>query len=82
MVKSVGGDITEKGDSIIIHGKPHLFGGVCDSFNDHRIAMSLAVASVVCKNLFVIENSQAVNKSYPTFFEDLRVLGGRIETED
>lgn len=44
------------------------------SHNDHRIAMSLAVAALRCDQMIVIENSEAVSKSYPDFFEDLESL--------
>ena len=41
------------------------------SHNDHRIAMSLAVSALRCKGDVTIENAECVEKSYPTFFEDL-----------
>ena len=41
------------------------------SHNDHRIAMSIAVSALRCKGEVVIENAECVEKSYPTFFEDL-----------
>ncbi len=47
-----------------------------DSFNDHRMVMSASVLAGVCGGESVIYNAQAVNKSYPTFFEDYRKLGG------
>ena len=51
-----------------------------DSHNDHRIAMALSILS----SLFDIEidNYQAVSKSYPTYFEDLIKLGGKITYEN
>ena len=82
MIKSVGGEIAEKADSLVIRGRPQLDGGICDSFNDHRIAMSLAAASAACAGPVVIENAQAVNKSYPSFFEDFRVLGGNVQVQN
>ncbi|MFI3285472.1 MAG: 3-phosphoshikimate 1-carboxyvinyltransferase [Rikenellaceae bacterium] len=45
-----------------------------DSHNDHRIAMSLAVAALRSDERIVIENSEAVSKSYPNFFDDLELL--------
>ena len=50
------------------------------SHYDHRIAMALSILS----SLFDIEidNYQAVSKSYPTYFEDLIKLGGKITYED
>ena len=68
MIKSLGGDITPTSDGMVIVGKPQLDGGVVDSFADHRIVMSAAIASTVCKNSVTIMGYEAVNKSYPDFF--------------
>lgn len=77
-LKKLGADITEKQDGLIINGKPNLTGGEVDSWNDHRIAMSLAVASLRCTGDVIIKNSSCINKSYPTFWEDFKALGGNI----
>ena len=47
-----------------------------DSHNDHRIAMSLSLLSSEFD--IVIENSECVKKSYPEYFEDMRMLGANI----
>ncbi len=49
------------------------------SFNDHRIAMSAAVAATVSKRLLLLSQAEAVSKSYPTFYEHYKSLGGRSE---
>lgn len=51
-----------------------------DSHNDHRIAMSMSVAATLCCNRSFIVHAEAVNKSYPQFFNDLRSIG--IEVSD
>lgn len=51
-----------------------------DSHNDHRIAMALSILS--CMFDIKISNYEAVSKSYPTYFEDLIKLGGKITYED
>ena len=56
-----------------------LIGGTVDSVNDHRIAMSSAIAATVCKEPVTILEAQCVNKSYPKFFEEYRLLGGIYE---
>ncbi len=76
---SLGAEILETDDGLIINGNGKLKGGECDSFNDHRIVMSGAIASCLCEDAVTIRNAQAVNKSYPTFFEDFKKLGGCIE---
>lgn len=78
-LNKIGADITEKEDSLIINGKPYLKGGTVEGWNDHRIVMALAVASIRCKTPVVINGCQAINKSYPGFFEDFKKLGGKID---
>lgn len=73
MLTALGADITETDDGMIIHGKSKLTGGTVSSCNDHRIAMSAAVASLVCKNPVTVEGIEAVNKSYPAFLSDFIV---------
>ena len=76
MIVSLGGEAYETDDGITVKGKKLLTGGTVDSFNDHRIVMSAAVASQKCENCVIINDAQAVNKSYPEFFEDFNSLGG------
>lgn len=65
-------------DNQITFYPSELKGGVkVSSFNDHRIAMSLAIIATVLEDGLIIEGAEAVSKSYPTFFEDLRYFGGR-----
>ncbi len=75
MLTALGADIAETEDGLIIHGKPSLSGGTVDAANDHRIAMSAAVASVACDSPVTIKGAEACEKSYPTFFEDMEKLG-------
>lgn len=76
MISSLGGNIAETDDGLIINGKEYLDGGEVSSFNDHRIAMAAAVAACRCKGDVIIRNADAVNKSYPAFFDDYNKLGG------
>ena len=69
-LSALGADVTATDDGMIIRGKSHLDGGEVDSFNDHRIAMCAAIASLVCKNAVKINRFEAINKSYPTFGEN------------
>lgn len=69
LLSCLGADIRETGDGMIICGKPTLRGGEVDSFNDHRIAMSAAIASLVCENTVKISRFEAINKSYPSFLD-------------
>lgn len=75
----LGASIEEQKDGLTIKGKEVLDGGaVVDSWNDHRIAMSLAVAATRCREDIILKDCMAVNKSYPEFWEDYKKLGGRI----
>lgn len=76
VLNSLGADVRVVGDELEITGVKELSGGVCSSFNDHRIAMSLAIASQRCTDTLTITGAECVAKSYPTFFEDFRSLGG------
>ena len=74
VLRTLGADITETDDGLIIVGKPALTGGRVSSFGDHRIAMCASVASLGCTCPVTIENAQAITKSYPTFWEQLSAL--------
>lgn len=69
-LSSLGADILATEDGMIIRGKKRLLGGEVDSYNDHRIAMSAAIASLICENPVKIGRFEAINKSYPTFGEN------------
>jgi 3-phosphoshikimate 1-carboxyvinyltransferase len=77
-LNKLGGRVRELEDGLIIQGVDALRGGVVDSWNDHRIAMALAIASIKCTKPVIITNSDAVKKSYPSFWQDFSRLGGRI----
>lgn len=79
LVQSLGGIIEANEKTISVQGTAMLRGGEIDSFNDHRIVMSAAVAAAICEVPVVISGAQAVAKSYPRFFEDYGTLGGVIE---
>ena len=69
-IEALGGIIEFDGSNLTVTGVGVLNGGEVDSHNDHRIAMSMAAASVGCKSEVIISGYKSVNKSYPTFFED------------
>jgi len=74
----LGADIEELSGGLIIKGKEKLSGGTVSGFNDHRMVMSTAVASICCENPVIIEGAEAVKKSYPHFFDDFKKLGGDV----
>lgn len=70
LIKSLGGEAREEGNSIVVLGRENLKGGHVYSFNDHRIVMAAAIASLRCTEPVRIEGFEAVKKSYPEFFSD------------
>lgn len=74
-LKRMGADIEATEDGMIIHGGTPLHGADIDSCNDHRIAMSFAVAGTICDGNMNIQNGECVNISYPDFYSDLYSLG-------
>ncbi|MBR3004921.1 MAG: 3-phosphoshikimate 1-carboxyvinyltransferase [Lachnospiraceae bacterium] len=77
-LNALGAAIVVTKDGLIIDGQgmKGLKGGQTQSFNDHRIAMMSAIAAGICKDSVIIENAEAVSKSYPAFFDDLAGLQG------
>ena len=74
----MGASIRPTDDGMIIEGVGALRGGEVDSFNDHRIAMSAAIASILCENQVEILGAEAVSKSYPDFWYDVQKLGFKV----
>ncbi|MBV8252981.1 MAG: 3-phosphoshikimate 1-carboxyvinyltransferase [Chitinophaga sp.] len=68
------------GDEMLVHGGTGIKGATVSSHNDHRIAMACAVAALTADAPVVIENADAINKSYPEFYDHLRQIGGKVET--
>ncbi|MFC1871090.1 3-phosphoshikimate 1-carboxyvinyltransferase [Chloroflexota bacterium] len=62
---------------VIYGGKPR--GAEIEAHNDHRLAMSFAIAALFAEGVTVINGAEAVSKSYPRFFADLAGIGAKIE---
>ncbi len=76
-LNKLGANITEKEDGLIIEGVSKLKGGCTVwSHKDHRIAMTLAIASTVCEKPIIIQDYECVSKSYPEFWNDFKNVGG------
>lgn len=80
-LRAFGAQIEETPDGLVIEGGHSLRGARVSSENDHRIAMMAAVASALCDGGVTVGGADAVNKSYPRFFDDLRTLGGKTREE-
>lgn len=72
-------------DELFISGNPTanlIANELCAAHNDHRIVMALAVLATICSQPVLIEQAEAINKSYPRFFKDLQNLGIKVELSD
>ena len=78
----IGAKITSTENEIFIEGVEKLHGGKTSSHNDHRIAMALCVASIVCENDIIIDDAQSINKSSFNFIEQFRSVGAKIEEKE
>lgn len=70
----LGARIETLPDGMIIHGPCKLTGAAVDSHNDHRLAMALAIAGLIASGTTVIQNAEAVDISYPSFWHDLNII--------
>ncbi len=73
----LGIDVGISGDLMKITGGT-VRGAAADSHNDHRIAMAVSVAALGATGKVSIRDSHSVGKSYPAFFDDLRMAGALI----
>ena len=73
MINALGGDCQELPDGFIIRGKKKLTGGNCDSYLDHRIAMTAAVGLIASEQGGYISRPECCAISFPDFFEKLGV---------
>ena len=73
-LKAMGADITPTEDGMIIEGGTPLKGAAIQSYLDHRIAMSFAIAGLTAEGETTIQDSQCVDVSYPDFFSTLNKI--------
>ncbi|MEC5146682.1 3-phosphoshikimate 1-carboxyvinyltransferase [Chitinophaga sp. 212800010-3] len=74
----MGISIDLEGDLMLVHGGTGIKGAQVHSHNDHRIAMACAVAALTADGPVVIDNAEAINKSYPEFYDHLELLGAHV----
>ncbi|MBK8608863.1 MAG: 3-phosphoshikimate 1-carboxyvinyltransferase [Chitinophagaceae bacterium] len=79
--KKMGVNISLQNNLMMIEGNSGIHGATVHSRHDHRIAMACAIAALKANGETVIEEAQAVNKSYPGFFEDLKLLHAAVSLQ-
>ncbi len=77
----LGVTITLQDDLMMIEGGVKLKSAIVHSHHDHRIAMACAVAALQADGETIIEEAEAVNKSYPGFYEDLKLLNADVSLQ-
>jgi 3-phosphoshikimate 1-carboxyvinyltransferase len=73
-LRSMGGEVEEFEDGMVITGGHPLHGAVMQSYGDHRIAMAFAIAGLFASGETVMENTDCVNTSYPGFARHLAAV--------
>ncbi|MEM2924184.1 MAG: 3-phosphoshikimate 1-carboxyvinyltransferase [Methanocellales archaeon] len=77
-LKKMGAKIIEQRDGLIVKSSK-LKGAEVTGYGDHRIVMALAIAALAAEGPTIIDTAECVDVSYPSFFEDLKKLGARVE---
>ncbi len=78
-LRKLGAEVEERTDELRIRGVKRLKGAKLTSYGDHRMAMAFAVASLVALGETIIDGAESISVSYPSFVEDIRKLGGKVE---
>lgn len=76
MINSVGGKATALSDRIVIDGVKTLSGGTVDCRFNTEIALAAAILSTICTSDVIIRNTECIAKSYASFLDDFRRVGG------
>ncbi|MBS1947794.1 MAG: 3-phosphoshikimate 1-carboxyvinyltransferase [Bacteroidetes bacterium] len=74
----MGVEIVLHGDTMVVKGNGRIKGAIVHSRHDHRIAMACAVAGLKASGATVIEEADAIDKSYPDFYGHLKSLGANL----
>ena len=75
---ALGSFVSERPDGLTVYGGG-IDGGEVPSYGDHRMVMAWTLAAIGARRPVVIDGAEAVEKSYPSFFEDFERLGGRCD---
>lgn len=79
-LSAIGANVRREGDDLIFEGVDAFAGGVkTSSYNDHRIAMTLAIAATRCLSPVTVDDFACIEKSYPDFLDKYIGLGGVVK---
>ena len=79
LLRALGVPAETTADSLTVRGVPAFSGGTVDGANDHRIVMAAAVAATAAAAPVTVTGAEAVRKSYPSFWEEYKRLGGEAD---
>jgi len=71
-LRLLGAEVEEREDGFWVRGRNRLLGSTVDSYGDHRIAMAMGIAGMVAEGSKTVTGAEAVDISYPAFWETLR----------
>lgn len=74
VLSTLGANIEETDDGMVIHGKTSLNGGHVSAYGDHRIAMMNVIASLIATDQVILDDESSIAISYPNFFNDLKQI--------
>ncbi|HBC87201.1 MAG TPA: 3-phosphoshikimate 1-carboxyvinyltransferase [Lentisphaeria bacterium] len=77
-LRKMGADVEELPDGMIIKGSK-LHGAEVESYNDHRIAMALAIAGLNAEGTTIVKNAESAAVTYPDFISDFKNLGAKFQ---
>jgi len=80
-LRKMGAKIKEFGDSIVVE-KSELYGAEVDSYNDHRVALALAVAGMAAEGKTIIKGAECIEKTYGSFPSDMKMMGAKVQARD
>ena len=81
-LRACGGVLESEGGTITVHGcadRLHAPAGPLHGHNDHRVVMSLAVLALSTGLALTVDDAEAIQKSWPHFFEAIKPLGAEVE---
>ncbi len=78
-LSTLGADVEELDDGLVIRGKGSLQGGSVAGHSDHRVIMALSVAGLAAEGPVSIDNTEAAAVTFPEFYKQLETIGGRVQ---
>jgi len=82
VLRAFGADIEEQPDGLVIAGPTRLHGATVNSYGDHRIAMTAAIAGLIAAGETIVKDTACIDTSFPGFADSLGQIGGEISPDE